>query len=101
MKTRRLVPHYNVEVVLTRREIAVLMSRSANHYDGVCRAAGKLGGFLYGINNRLLDVDVVEVEVTADELNLLMKICERGPILLYRDLREAFDSIQKKYVGVA
>jgi hypothetical protein len=39
-------------VVLTEEEIETMIACSALHYDGVCQAAGKRGGFLYGMKNR-------------------------------------------------
>lgn len=38
---------------LTPLHIDVLMRLSDLHYDGTCKAASKLGGFLYGWNNAI------------------------------------------------
>lgn len=41
------------EVLLTVAEVTILMELSATHYDGVCKGAGKCGGFLYGVSNNI------------------------------------------------
>lgn len=100
MQTNKLVPYYKAEVTFTREEIAQLMRNSARHYDGECRNAGKVGGFLYGISNHFVAVpadQTVTVELWAIQLDLLAKICERdGPGNLFIALGRAFQEIQRK-----
>jgi hypothetical protein len=100
VKTEKLVPYYKAEVTFTREDVDALMQNSARHYDGECRNAGKLGGFLYGISNRFVAVptdQTVTVELWAIQLDLLAKICERdGPGRLFCSLVDAFQEIQRK-----
>lgn len=48
--------YYRVEcmLTLTGAELKKLMDSSRHHYDGVCKAASNLGGFLYGTANRFI-----------------------------------------------
>ena len=59
----------SARVKFTKREISVLMQLSAMHYDHVCKAAGKCGGFLWGIRNG-------NDKLTWHDLDILGKICE-------------------------
>jgi hypothetical protein len=52
MKSAGFAYKVHVEVVLTTKETSHLMELSERHYDGVCRCAGRQGGFLFGLNNR-------------------------------------------------
>jgi hypothetical protein len=69
MKLEQIIYTPSVRVKFTKREIAVLMELSAMHYDGACVAAGRQGGFLYGISNG-------NDELTWRQCDLLGKICE-------------------------
>jgi hypothetical protein len=69
MKLQRVLFKPSVQVKFTRIEISVLMQLSAMHYDGVCKAAGQCGGFLYGIANG-------NDTLSWREIDLLGKICE-------------------------
>lgn len=44
---------YDVRTVIafSRQELNCLLACSERHYDGVCKAAGRHGGFLYGYQN--------------------------------------------------
>jgi len=71
----------NAEVVLTAAEVVNMMKCSAEHYDYACKAAGELGGFLYGLNNRF--VEYVEpgatpapAKLSVCEVDLLCKVLE-------------------------
>jgi hypothetical protein len=62
------------------RELDALMEASAKHYDGVCKAAGKVGGFLYGMVQRFGGTEPVTAATMAtlsrSECDILCKICE-------------------------
>lgn len=71
------------EVGFTKVEVEWLMKLSAWHYDGVCRNAGRLGGFLYGINNHFVldeehSLQASDVQLTFGEIDILCKILERA-----------------------
>ncbi len=59
-------------------EIGLLMQCSASHYDSVCRQASKVGGFLYGMNNRATHDAMALHSLTFRELDTLAKINEAG-----------------------
>ena len=42
----------SVQVLLTVDEVATLMELSAAHYDGHCKSAGEVGGFLYRLREQ-------------------------------------------------
>ena len=44
-------------LVFTKEEVALMVECSRLHYDGKCKDAGRVGGFLYGINNVIAFVD--------------------------------------------
>lgn len=69
MKLEQIVYTASVRVKFTKQEIGVLMKLSAMHYDGVCQAAGRCGGFLWGIRNG-------NDSLTCREADILGKICE-------------------------
>ncbi len=64
-----------------------LMQLSQMHYDGICRSASKIGGFLYGWNNMVTFRESQPIKerepVTAScnfrTLDTLAKICEFLP----------------------
>lgn len=78
-------------VVFTEEEIKTLLRCSESHYDGVCKAAGREGGFLYGMMNRFAlreaakrdSANADQSEATHDlewrEIDTLLKILEVPP----------------------
>jgi len=64
------------EIEFTREELDQLTKLSEAHYDGRCKAAGQLGGFLYGIKVQLFDQPSVAIQVNWYQLDLLCKIAE-------------------------
>lgn len=60
--------------------IGLLMEMSAHHYDGVCKAAGVVGGFIYGWNNSVTFMPESPVSATWRELDTMLKICENTAI---------------------
>ena len=97
----RYKPYFQLQmsVVLIDR----LMKLADAHYDGRCRQAGRVGGFIYGWNNHATfapEESAVEVSANPDELDTCMKICELARTLLApADLLLVNDF--RKAVGVA
>ena len=66
-------------VTFTVDEMAVLMERSRDHYDGLCCSVGKIGGFLYGLSHAVLFVDGHHEHahpLTWQQVDMLCKILE-------------------------
>lgn len=71
-------------ITFTKAELDVLTMCSKLHYDGVCRSAGNVGGFLFGWNNCLTSPDekypndpqTAAVSTTHRELDTCLKILE-------------------------
>jgi hypothetical protein len=60
-------------------EIDALMKLSAAHYDGTCRAMGKVGGTIYGLRNYVSVLSTASAEsypLSFHEVNLMAKCCE-------------------------
>jgi hypothetical protein len=88
MKIKSFTYEVRGEVAFTGQELMALQELSARHYDGVCKAAGKVGGFLYGFINQwglLTDqFDVEEPDLSKEaeitckfrDLDTLAKIAE-------------------------
>lgn len=72
----------SAQVIFSRAEVASLLELSASHYDGKCKAAGKLGGFLYGINNAVSfqpdGSEEIPRLVSWDNVDTLCKILEQA-----------------------
>ena len=84
-------------VEISGLELLFLQELSANHYDGTCKAAGKLGGFLYGFIQqwKTMSNDPAEwkavwpksqnldrtdtIKMTGHEIGIWCKICECQP----------------------
>lgn len=60
--------------------ILLLMEMSAHHYDGVCKSAGMVGGFIYGWRNCVSFAPDLPVSATWRELDTMLKICENTGI---------------------
>ena len=74
---------------LTRAHVDLLTRLSAVHYDSVCKAAGCVGGFLYGWNNQQQQAleqqeAAPELSATWRQLDTCMKILEGGQYEMYR-----------------
>jgi len=60
-------------------EIALLLECSEKHYDSVCKEAGRVGGFLYGLKNWMENVkESTAHDLTFREIDTLAKISEIG-----------------------
>jgi hypothetical protein len=68
---------------LSLETIELLMEMSRHHYDGVCKAASAVGGFIYGWRNSVSFVPEVPVSATWRELDTLLKICEINTALFH------------------
>lgn len=84
MKLERIELTPLCEVSFTKEEVELMMKLSALHYDAHCREVGKVGGFLFGLNNRyVLEVPEVVAAVgnTASlsfrQIDTLCKILEQ------------------------
>lgn len=66
------------QLTFTKEEVELLMKLSASHYDAHCREVGQVGGFLFGLNNRIsiLTDAVSEPTLSFREINTLCKILE-------------------------
>ncbi len=71
------------QVFLAPIHIKLLLECSAHHYDGKCKAAGRVGGFIYNWRNR----EDFHVEFMASEPNF-------GPFSVFGDFGE-FDTCLK------
>ena len=72
-------PRFNLWV--TPQELETLVFCSTSHYDGVCKDASKVGGFLYGWTNMAPEDKTADIWVscTGHELQTCMKILESPP----------------------
>lgn len=88
-------------VIFSRADVDGLMELSASHYDGKCKGAGKLGGFLYGIHNAVCVLPDASEEfprrLSWDNVDTLCKILEqaRTPEMaeLYLEMRKLLSSM--------
>lgn len=96
MKLTRINFTPSAELAFEREEVMLLMRLSATHYDAHCREVGKVGGFLFGLNNRyVLEVPEVVAAVgntcrlSFREVDTLCKILEAAiysrPISSFKD----------------
>jgi hypothetical protein len=60
--------------------IRLLIEMSSAHYDGVCKSASMVGGFIYGWNNSVSFSPEFPVSATWRELDTMLKICENTGI---------------------
>lgn len=77
------------KISMTMGNLIECMITSEKHYDGVCKRASKVGGFLYGMKNlfdfTILEAieleqvvpEVFEVEINEYDLQTLCKILEQ------------------------
>jgi hypothetical protein len=75
------VPRFDIEI--TPELVALIMRLGGMHYDGYCRKATQLGGFVYGWHNRVtLAPDAIETAIaTFSQLDMVAKIVEFPPPL--------------------
>lgn len=64
------------EVIFTKADIDIAIRCSQRHYDAKCRAASEIGGFLYGMRNKVHDEESATHGFSWDELDTLQKIME-------------------------
>lgn len=72
MKLERITFNPVCDLTFTKEEVELLMRLSAMHYDAHCREVGKVGGFLFGMNNRYV-LEVPEVVALGDEMTLAFR----------------------------
>ena len=91
----------SAQVIFTRAEVDWLLDLSASHYDGKCEAAGKHGGFLYGINNAVSmqpdGSEEIPRLVSWDNVDTLCKILEQArtgeQAALYQAMRKLLSAM--------
>nr|WP_319566299.1 hypothetical protein [uncultured Rhodoferax sp.] len=66
---------------LTLETVDLLMEMSRHHYDGVCKSASAVGGFIYGWHNSVTFMPESHVRATWRELDTMLKICEISQLL--------------------
>lgn len=67
-------PLFNLPLPL--ETVKLLMLMSSRHYDGRCKSASAVGGFIYGWNNSVTYSPDLPVSATFHELDVTLKICE-------------------------
>lgn len=62
---------------LDQATVNALIDLALNHYDGVCKAAGRTGGLLCGWSNRIVysGSDTVKITARFRDVDLTLKIC--------------------------
>lgn len=106
MKVDEFSYEVSAEVLFTPEEVRNMMKCSAEHYDYKCKAAGVVGGFVYGLNNRFvvfLEEDGARdtpANLTHREVDLLCKILEghSADQSLYWDMKRLMLSLNKESV---
>jgi hypothetical protein len=105
MKTTGFCYRVEAKVSFSPAEIDHLLRLSAAHRNSRCRAAGQVGGFLYGLNNIIKMVDYTEdtLEHTLkwSEVDTLRKITEMegpvpGEIHLWFEFRKLLEKMSKE-----
>lgn len=94
---------YDVKATIkfTRADLDTLLRESNSHYDGVCKAAGKPGGFLFGFDNTPPGEDgTINVLATTHQLDTLCKILEMLPYRLQEDSPEVKKMEQDLKAGI-
>lgn len=76
-----ITPRPLFELHLPIETIDLLMEMSRHHYDGVCKSASAVGGFIYGWRNSVSFVPESPVSATWRELDTMLKICENAQLL--------------------
>lgn len=96
-------------VPLTEQNIDLLMNLSAAHYDGTCKAAGAIGGFIYGWKNAATwwregktPKEDQRVHARFDDLDICLKIMEWPTASLVDDepeVKAALARMRKHFLG--
>lgn len=68
------VPRF--EFRISRQQLDFLMDYSSAHYDTECRFASRVGGFVYGWNNRMGIDSYTRVSASFRDLDTCLKILE-------------------------
>ena len=106
MKIGRMWYKPSADVTLTWGEVSRMISLSEAHYDGVCRQLSN-DGMLNGMRNRFYASysggmatwslnATIEVRLTATDADLLSKVCERDPVMLYK-MQQVFRALNDKW----
>lgn len=77
--TIRAVPKFYLS--LTLAQVKLITELSSSHYDGVCRSASAVGGFIYGWVNLLTYNPSEQVSAEWRQLDTVLKICEMASYL--------------------
>lgn len=104
MKMNGIVYVPEATISFAAEEVEVLVQCSAAHYDHRCREASEVGGFLYGIRNRLMN-GTADCCLATYEVDLLCKVLEDPPSTVDRSicrtlrqgLGEAFRELASAY----
>lgn len=72
-------PEFNLP--LDAATVALLMQMSSLHYDGRCKAASAVGGFIYGWRNSVQFSPELPVTAASNDLDTVLKICENRSFL--------------------
>lgn len=87
---------------LTDEQLYVLQTLSSVHYDGVCKQAAKLGGFIYGWTNARAFTKDANLKASWRELDTCCKILEGiGPPLNADEEDVARDLAQKFHAALS
>lgn len=81
MKKHSFIAELKANIELSDDEFNLLLKASQRHYDGAVQSASRVGGFLYGINNRRtwakegISKDL-STEFTYRQIDLMLKSME-------------------------
>lgn len=78
MQVEKIVYRPMAALIFSAEDVSVLMECSAAHYDWKCKQAGKVGGFVYGLMNRV-DQSKAEAVMEFGEIDIMAKIVEMPP----------------------
>lgn len=106
MKMGRMWYRPSVDVTFTWEEVATMIDLSERHYDYVCRQLS-VDGTLNGMRNRFYAqydggiatwpaTATIEVRLTSTDADLLSKVCERDPAMLYK-MAQVFHALNDKW----
>lgn len=82
MQNKGFVYEVKIQLLLAIAEVAILMDLSSYHYDGRCKAAGAVGGFIYGMSNKVEwareDGSDIPSLLTWSQVDTMCKILEQA-----------------------
>lgn len=88
---------------LTDAQLGVLIKCSSHHYDGVCQAASRVGGFIYGWNNSMefhkeQNDGYLPCKASWGDIDCCMKILE-GVHVCSEDERRTAEEIRCAFIA--